>query len=571
MAIYPPPTTLGAPSRFPAWRDFQDSALYDIADASERFVMAVVPTGAGKSLIYMMLAQLLDVRACVLTRTKNLQRQLHGDFDSMGLRTVQGMNSYLCQAVQPGGELYGPFVELVRNNPTMGCDEGPCRFGARCTLKTGGCDYYDAVRKASSSRLVVTNYTFWLHQHKLARRQDGNGERRQRGLGQFGLLILDEAHEAPEALSEFLTIHLEPWELAKLAIRPLDGTPEPEQWKDWAAFHAEAAEEKAGKLREEIEQLQQSARTVKKPMLEEAKVLDRLATTLKSISEIGEDWVCFWDAQGGGPGRWSFTPKWPAKMAESTLFQGIPKVLLTSATVREKTARYLGIGREKLKVLEYPSTFPAVRRPVVHIQTTKVHHKMTEADTRMWLARIDQLLAQRGDRKGIIHTVSYARARALVQASAHRDRMIVHSAAGTNNAITKFKQAARESGAILVSPSVTTGYDFPYEECEYQIVTKIPFPDSRDPVLQARTNEDPDYPMYLAMQTLVQMAGRGMRAKDDQCETLIIDDNVKWFVWKHKGLAPKWFLDTLKSVALNPAPPPRLQRSGVARTTTRVE
>jgi hypothetical protein len=41
---------------------------------------------------------------------------------------------------------------------------------------------------------------------------------------------------------------------------------------------------------------------------------------------------------------------------------------------------------------------------------------------------------------------------------------------------------------------------------------------------------DPDYANYVAMQKLVQAVGRGMRAPDDWCETLIVDDQFSWFV-----------------------------------------
>ena len=96
--------------------------------------------------------------------------------------------------------------------------------------------------------------------------------------------------------------------------------------------------------------------------------------------------------------------------------------------------------------------------------------------------------------------------------------------------------------AILVSPSVVTGYDFPYDECRFQIVGKLGFPDTRDPIMKARIKKDPDYSSYLAMQSLVQSSGRGGRATDDWCETFIIDDNAKWFLWKFKHFAPDWFM-----------------------------
>lgn len=544
-SLLPPPVDLGAPPKFAEWRHYQDTAIFDAAETDKRFVLQVIPTGAGKSLIYVMLAKLLGVRAVVLTRTKALQAQLTNDFAKAGMGSVQGMNAYRCQALLPGGELYGVFTELAKKAEWVGCDDGPCRVGANCTLKGGGCEYFDAVDRARQADLLVTNYTYWLYQTN-----------KGKGLGEFGLLILDEAHDAPEALSEYLTVKLEPWELQRIGSKPIEGTPDIRAWKEWGTFHHERVSAKAEDLAGEIKRARDAHMPVKRSAAEEAKLLTRLAGVLSAISSITEDWVVYREEKG----TWTFTPAWPAPYAERALFQGIPKVILTSATVRPKTANYLGIREQDLKVTEYPSTFPAARRPVLHIPTVKMTYRWTEADKRIWLSRIDQIIGARGDRKGIIHTVSYARMKDLAIHSRFKDRMITHSGDGTRLAIQRFKSAPQDSGAILVSPAVTTGYDFPYEECEYQVIAKVPFPDSRDPVLQARTNQDSVYGMYMAMQALVQMCGRGMRAQDDLCETFIVDDQVKWFVWKHRDLAPKWFLDTLKSVALIPAPAPRLHR-----------
>jgi Rad3-related DNA helicase len=133
--------------------------------------------------------------------------------------------------------------------------------------------------------------------------------------------------------------------------------------------------------------------------------------------------------------------------------------------------------------------------------------------------------------------------------------MVTHSRHDTADRIATFRT---KPGAVLVSPSVTTGYDFPFGDCEYQIVCKVPFPDSRDPITAARTLVDPRYPSHLAMQALVQMVGRGMRAPTDQCETFIVDAHAHWFLSKHADLAPKWFRRAVRRLEPGTVPtPPR--------------
>jgi Rad3-related DNA helicase len=45
----------------------------------------------------------------------------------------------------------------------------------------------------------------------------------------------------------------------------------------------------------------------------------------------------------------------------------------------------------------------------------------------------------------------------------------------------------------------------------------------------------------MVMQDLIQACGRGTRAADDRCEVFITDDNIGWFLWRNKSLAPNWF------------------------------
>jgi hypothetical protein len=40
--------------------------------------------------------------------------------------------------------------------------------------------------------------------------------------------------------------------------------------------------------------------------------------------------------------------------------------------------------------------------------------------------------------------------------------------------VATFKR--RKAPAFLVSPSMTTGWDFPYDQCRWQIIAKVPIP-----------------------------------------------------------------------------------------------
>ena len=169
------------------------------------------------------------------------------------------------------------------------------------------------------------------------------------------------------------------------------------------------------------------------------------------------------------------------------------------------------------------------------------------------------------DRKGIIMVNSYDMAFKLRQMSRHRNRMMWHKRdrlgpSSATEVVRKFKSAP--PGTILISPVVSTGYDFKYDQCEFIIIPKVPFIDLRPAVIKARARSDRKYVNYLAMLKIIQQAGRGMRAADDQCETFILDDNFgRWFLpsVRRDKLIAGWFAAAIKSVSLVPPPPPKLK------------
>ena len=538
---FPPPCDLGLPDHFTSWRAGQLDAVLRTIDSEKRFVGQVLPTGFGKSLVYMAAAHLTGRKTVILTSTKALQSQLWKDFQSLdGTVIVQGQRAYVCSALEPGGQLYGQFGG--NNAQTTYVDHGPCHLGVNCTLKLGGCSYFDALRAAKDAKVVITNYAWWF---TLA------------NIPYFKLrpelLVLDEAHAAPDNLSDAIGASISP-ELVHRVLNvrmPSSGQLDADGWVTWA--------------KERVRQLTSILEGVA-PRTRDAVVRIRQAQALlhatKRVAEIKPSLLLISDE----PGAIRFDVVWAAPYGEQWLFRHTPHVLMTSATMTAKTADLIGVMEKDLLLNEAGDGFPRERRPVYITPARKppfgeplqIDNRITHANEDVWLAHIDAIVDARRDRKGIIHTVSYNRRDTIVARSSFRDRIITHGRHDAAAQIAKFKSAP--AGTVLVSPSVTTGYDFPFDECEYQIVGKIPFPDTRDPVTKARTTVDSRYPAHVAMQELVQAVGRGMRAADDRCETFIVDAHALWFLSKHSDLAPRWFrraVIRLEAGAI-PAAPPRL-------------
>jgi Rad3-related DNA helicase len=219
------------------------------------------------------------------------------------------------------------------------------------------------------------------------------------------------------------------------------------------------------------------------------------------------------------------------------LFQQVPKIILLSAILTPHIVENLGI--DKPQWIEAESPFPASNTPITHINTMRVDHRATDEMMMTWVRRIDDIIRGRQDKKGLVFTVSYARAKLLRENSRYKEQIFIHDTKNVREVVEKFKAAP--APAVLVSPSVTTGWDFPQEECEYIVVGKVPYPDTRGALIQARMADNRDWAAQLAMETLVQETGRGTRSADDKCQVLVVDDAWRWWWPKYKHFAPTWF------------------------------
>jgi len=535
----PKPSLIGMPEKFSEWRRGQDDAVCRILDSGKRFVALAMPTGSGKSLTYMA-ASLLSGRSAILTATKALQQQIHEDFEEIGAADIRGMGNYECELTK---------INRVIDKAGCGCDSGPCLSGFQCVHQPQGCTYFDAQRYAIKQQLMTTNYDYWMSVNGRERNTDNAAP----PLGHRDMLVLDEAHEAFEQLAGFMAVEIGHWEIEGVLGKQFISGATLDEWKEWAG----AVGKVAAKILMELDARIKVGAYEGRRDLSRRKELVGLARRLKAIETCKGQWVNEETRDRHGRRVIKFDPVWPGEYAETALFQGISKVVLTSATIRPKTLELLGIPEDQYEFIDFPSYFKADRRSVIHIPTCRVNHDIDPVVARMWVNKMDSIIRARLDRKGIIHTVSYKRADYLRRYSEFSSRFILNNDPmfrNTAEAVQHFRELKPSTGAIMVSPSVGTGFDFPGDDCRYQIIAKVPFPDSRSPVMQARQERDADYFAYITAQNLVQMAGRGMRSEDDWCETFIVDDNWQWFRSRYRNFMPTWFLGACRRSETVPEP-----------------
>lgn len=528
--------------KFSEWRPGQQLAYERIRAAlasANKFTGVLGPVGVGKSLLYVLASA--GYETDVLTPNKHLQDQLLTDFGGGTSRAdrivldVRGAQNYTCaDPAQP------------RNTRA---DNAACQSGYRCPVAPADCAYLRSkVDRRAWDGTVVTNYAMRISSQRL---------RLNTPTGRPRLLVLDEAHTAGEWLME-MSVKRVPQALCdelsvKLRAHPCSNWAE---WRRWAAKlgrgkpdadERSVFESELAKYDAVVAQYHDAGRPASRHVRDKRNAYADAVDALRTIANSPERWAAEYSVDKRTAG-WTFTPLFPYQVARP-MFADYDRVLLLSGTLTEYDLDMLGINSdERDELIRLPDPFDAARAPVMFIPSTKVRHGMSKDEKHVWRAAIDSVVVPRleAGRKGLILTTSYNQANDYYNwaGTGVQSRLIIHGPGQLPRNLERFKQAA--DARVLLTPAIDVGVDFPDDECRFIIIAKVPYPYlAPGTANRARAMANKSWTRHVAMVTLQQMAGRGMRHPDDWCEVFIIDD--AWnapgngLVFKGWEFATEWF------------------------------
>lgn len=522
------PSDLNLPAKFETFNPGQEDAIFTLISCPKRFQLVTATTGWGKSLLAVAAAKMLGGRTFVATGKKALQDQYTRDFGG-GVTDIRGRGNYTCEALMPGMELEEYGEQRVHT-----CEDGPCRFGVQCSLKSFGCGYFDAIRLAHDSNITIGNYGFWLSHGKYP----GNVT-----VGQYDTLILDEGHTVLNHLTEFCKVNLNRrFILSSTGLELPDGGDDMCLWSTWAKVAAPLADKKYALLKSYVVDFR------------EIKRIQNLCEDLKMLAEIDEKSLKWrkWIVEDTSENV-SLKPAWPGPYAEKYLFRGVKKVIMMSATLTPDTATHLSLPHSSWEFVDLLGGYEHKRRPFIFVSSRphiRVDGKTTEENFRAIVSRMDEAIDLRLDVKGIIPCGSYTRATEIRLNTRHVDKMIFHDKGKPKGSTTSFaEEAIKEfksatAPCYLVSPSIVEGHDFPYDDARLILLPKVPLVSPKDKTIAQRMLSDKGYSAYVSALAIQQVSGRCMRQSDDWCEILLFDAHWVWFkrTVESKGYFAKWFL-----------------------------
>lgn len=496
--------------------------------------MVQAPTGSGKSVIavaaglsaldwYSGNKQHVPSGVCIATPQKMLQDQYE---DLFRVTTLKGRSNYQCigaaKKSRSGKILKLPTAKecVLPLMTTMAARNS--FYAATCHP----CPYQEKVKALSNAdgkRPIVLNFsTLLYHQAYTA------------NTTRIGVLVVDEAHGVEDALRDFFTL-----ELKNDEFHTLGGDYKLEDVAGVQAYLTAA--------REELEE-------------EDAESGEKDWDVLRAIAEIKRwEYLLTFDNAGwlltervvgkdGDPTRVVVKPKYVAPLANVALPRGqyAVRIYLSATLSMHQFCRTMGLDPSKVGKVSIPSDFPVARRPILRDTVGSMSKSNKDATLPGVHKKLMELLDQYTQVRVLVHAVSGELAEDLYKGftRTHRYRAILHTGGDKTAALAKFSELM-PGNQVLISPSVSEGFDGKDGLCRVNIIPKVSFAYLGDPVVAALAAEDPVWYAETAARTIVQQYGRAMRHKDDYGITYILDEDFNRLYTHHRKLFPKWFQDAV--------------------------
>lgn len=578
----------------PSWWPGQQETIELIVESllQKKFVMAGIPTGGGKTIIAAAVQKILGRvgggqlggDSLALTHTIQLQQQYVKTLRDAAV--ITGRSNHLCELPADDEHRIGYDQSAPLTAEDAPCNGGPCPVGLK---GPDGCAYYAQWWQAARAPMVVMNYAFATRILQQPYFAGDEGEPMKNPFRRT-LLVADECHLTEKAITDSAGFKISSFHANKAGlplphentkIRVEEGTKvvfyeNIAVWIAWARKGLNDARrlvsDAAGELQSLIRAHKEGERGSTARGVQKARgELKRAQTFLKALTDLAEieddkqaEWHITRDRASDGRFVIGVTvkPIFGWTNAHTSLFNHFDKVLLMSATPGDpEVARVtLGIPKQDFVYVERPSTFPVQNRPVYYWPLAKLNYQSSDAEW-MKVAKGIAWIASNApwnSRKGIIHSGSHKNAQrlvALLNSLVPGERFFTHGRETGDltreDALDEFVRSPLPR--VLVTASFTTGLDLPYI-IGWQVIAKAPFGSLGDEITaRRRAFKLPNgyafgQQVYESecMNTVVQAAGRIVRAPDDSGPTFIVDAN--YALLHAKAYKPRFYSDAYKQL-----------------------
>lgn len=516
-----------------------------------KFFLLNLPVGSGKSHLALMIADWYRknvnkmARFDIITNSKILQDQYADTYESIA--DLKGKENYECESYSCSCSQGAEFNRLNKTS----CESCPYSF-ARENYISGG--------------ISLTNfYLYILYAIYNPKLMENRGAK---------VLIVDEAHEFDDVMSDFISI-----KITENIVKKFKFSNEYEIMKnlksvssinDYVGFLRFLNGEIISTMEDMEKGMASSPRNVKsdKRDLKISKVLKtkntdvrvmnlvtdlkqyqlKIEVFLKEYKENPNNWVLEsnWNEKTKQK-ELSLEPIWAYDYLDKYVFSQYDMVFLMSGTILDKNLFCQLNGLDVTKAVYYSiaSPFPLRNRPIYYMPLGKMSFKSKEDTFKRYIPYIQKLLDKYKNKKGIIHTNSFELAK-WIESSIKDPRLIFHDSSNKDEILRLHMES--EEPTVIVSPSMDTGVSFDNDSARFQIIAKVPYPSLASQKNKMRQSNNPDWYSWKTVSGLIQMSGRPVRSNMDYADTIVIDGGFGDVIKHSSHFLPDWIQEAIKRI-----------------------
>lgn len=481
-----------------------------------------------------------------LVTQKELQRQIKADvkanFRVGDFTSLWSASSYPCD----GGK-QTHFREPEDDEREGGVFKISCQMGMRCKQpkcsgrKEKNCPYMIERARFDNALFALTNYPYFMTERvfvgKLPRRN---------------IMVLDECHTVEKQLLKFGEVEISDKLLREWDIRGI-GVPELDDLDSFLKWLEDIYLPKINsQLETYVEMAKVDTNDANNSLSQTITALENQAHKVEACISGArmkpENWV-YWCDQTERDGNVAYCKPLDAAPYMDILRSGSIVRVYMSAFPGEKNTfcRSLGLDPGEVARIRLGSSFPKENRPVIMGLVGSMSRKNQQQTLPPLLRVVDKILGQHADEKGLIHCHSYELGKAItahIKAGPHAARVLFPIKAEDREAAVKTHRSS-PIPTVLISPSVTEGFDFKGDTGRWQIISKVPYPYLGDRQVAAKKDQSQEWYDLQTVMTIVQSAGRICRAEDDWGVTYVLDADFKMLYDKRSDMFPPWFKEAI--------------------------
>lgn len=501
-----------------------------------RDIIIQAPTGSGKSAILIAICNWIKSTQLpgvpggyYLTAQKLLQTQLENDQPILkpglnNLKSIKSSVEYPCPVYQ-------------------NCGLGS-RAKEKCPCSGVECSYKAAKGKFLASTIAVTNYAYFFAERRYA----GKLETRQ-------LLALDECHNVERQVIRFVDLKISESQLEKFAPTIMGNVPDIQSlsellnWVDQVYIPEAVSRYETLILLADGERNRDGMINKDNPMYKDAIDLDQhICKTNRALEDARKNpsqWIFWTETDNENRKEFIARPLHAAPFMEEMVNKGGTVRVYTSAYPGEKRifCRALGLDPETTPMCKLKSDFAPENRKVVVFGVGPMGKKNQEQTMPLILKAVDKIVGKHAKERGIIHGHSYDICKRIadhLSRGEHANRVIFPTKADQRE--EAFLRHCDFEGSILITPSMTEGFDFKDDLARWQIIPKVPWPSLGDRQVKAKSELDPEWYSCETVKAVIQTCGRICRSSKDYGMTYILDDDFWFLMRKAEFMFPRWFL-----------------------------